>query len=73
ELAADGRTLIVSSHVMDEATRCDLLALMREGRLLGVWTPQELLERTGTDTPDAAFLALIRQGAQQIPEGQEEQ
>lgn len=63
ELAASGRTLVVSSHVMDEATRCDLLALMRGGRLLGVWTPGELLRRTGADTPDQAFLALVREGA----------
>jgi ABC-type multidrug transport system, ATPase component len=61
-LAAAGHTLIVSSHVMDEATRCDLLALMRDGRLLGLWTPEELLARTGTSTPDQAFLALVRDG-----------
>ncbi|MDN6795502.1 MAG: ABC transporter ATP-binding protein [Propionibacterium sp.] len=61
-LATAGHTLVVSSHVMDEATRCDLLALMRDGRLLGLWTPEELLARTGTDTPDQAFLALVRDG-----------
>lgn len=62
-LAERGHTLIVSSHVMDEASRCDSLALMRRGRLLGTWTPQTLLAETGTDTPDAAFLALVRRDA----------
>ena len=62
-LARRGHTLIVSSHVMDEAGRCDFLALMRRGRLLGTWTPQTLLAETGTDTPDAAFLALVRRDA----------
>ncbi len=71
DLATDGHTLIVSSHVMDEATRCDLLALMRDGRLLGLWTPEELLARTGTDTPDRAFLALVRGGAAGTEEEQD--
>ena len=45
---ADGRrTLLVSSHVMDEADRCDALLLLREGRLLAAATPAELRERTG--------------------------
>lgn len=71
DLATRGHTLVVSSHVMDEATRCDLLALMREGRLLGLWTPGELLARTGTDTPDRAFLALVRDGAAGTEEEQD--
>ncbi|MGO3797215.1 MAG: ABC transporter ATP-binding protein [Pauljensenia sp.] len=71
DLATDGHTLIVSSHVMDEATRCDLLALMRDGRLLGLWTPEELLARTGTDTPDRAFLALVHGGAAGTEEEQD--
>lgn len=64
-LADRGHTLIVSSHVMDEATRCDSLALMRRGRLLGTWTPASLLTETGTTSPDAAFLALVRRDATQ--------
>lgn len=59
-LARDGRTLVVSSHVMDEAARCDDLVLLREGRVLSHLTPARLLETTGRTTPDAAFLALIR-------------
>ena len=58
-LARSGATLVVSSHVMDEAERCDELILMRDGRLLAQETPQELTARTGTDTMDAAFLQLI--------------
>jgi ABC-2 type transport system ATP-binding protein len=59
ELAAQGYSLIVSSHVMDEATRCDRLILLREGRVLADLTPGELLERTGQTDADAAFLALV--------------
>lgn len=59
ELAASGHTLIISSHVMDEATRCDSLVLMRDGHVLAHLTPRELLTRTNTNDPDAAFLALI--------------
>ena len=69
ELARQGRTLLVSSHVMDEAMRCDRLILMRRGRVLGVMTPAELLEATGQDTPDRAFLALVREDADDGAEG----
>jgi ABC-2 type transport system ATP-binding protein len=58
-LAGQGHSLIVSSHVMDEATRCDRLILLREGHILADVTPAELLERTGCPDADAAFLALI--------------
>ena len=61
-LAQSGHTLVVSSHVMDEATRCDSLILMRQGRVLAHLTPTELLESTGTSSPDDAFLHLIREG-----------
>ena len=58
-MAEGGATLIVSSHVMDEALRCDRLLLMRAGRIIADTTPQGLLEATGSPDPDAAFLALI--------------
>ena len=58
-LADEGRTLFVSSHVMDEAVRCDRLVLLREGRVLSDSTLPELLERTGAPDAEAAFLALI--------------
>lgn len=59
DLAAQGYSLIVSSHVMDEATRCDRLILLREGSVLADLTPAELLVRTGETDADAAFLALV--------------
>jgi ABC-2 type transport system ATP-binding protein len=59
-LAATGVTLLVSSHVMEEATRCQRLLLLREGRLLVDDTPDGLLRRTGQSDMDAAFLHLVR-------------
>ncbi len=58
-LAAQGHSLVVSSHVMDEATRCDRLVLLREGVVLADVTPEDLLRSTGAPDADAAFLALI--------------
>ena len=57
-LAEAGSTLLVSSHVMDEAERCDSLLLLRDGGLLGSLTPDELRARTGEQDLEAAFLAL---------------
>ncbi|WP_067697626.1 ABC transporter ATP-binding protein [Nocardia jejuensis] len=59
-LAKQGRTLRVSSHVMDEAEHCDELLLMREGRLLAQLSPGELRSDTGESSLENAFLALIR-------------
>lgn len=59
ELAATGVTLLVSSHVMDEASRCDRLILMRSGQILSNSTVPELLSATRTVEVEAAFLALI--------------
>ncbi|WP_248147143.1 ABC transporter ATP-binding protein [Microbacterium aoyamense] len=58
-LADAGATMLVSSHVMDEALRCDRLVLLRAGRIIADTTPDRLLADTGTTDPDAAFLALI--------------
>ena len=55
----EGRTLLVSSHVMDEATRCDRLLLLREGRILSDSTLPELLDRTGAPDAEQAFLTLV--------------
>ena len=63
ELARRGTTLLVSSHVMDEADRCDSLLLIREGRLLAQSTPDELRALTGAQELDDAFLRLIEGGA----------
>ncbi|MEV6322236.1 ABC transporter ATP-binding protein [Nocardia sp. NPDC051787] len=62
ELAANGTTLLVSSHVMDEAEHCDQLLLMREGRLLAQLSPDELRARTGEQNLETAFLTLITMG-----------
>jgi len=59
ELADGGTTLLVSSHVMDEAARCDRLLLLREGRIIADLPPDELLRRTGAPDLDAAFLSLV--------------
>ena len=59
ELAKAGATLLVSSHVMDEAERCDSLVLMREGQVLAQDTLEHLLKQTKTASAEAAFLALI--------------
>jgi len=57
-LAAEGATILVSSHVMDEAERCEDLVLMREGRIVAAETPDELRARTGRDDLEEAFLEL---------------
>jgi len=59
-LAELGTTLLVSSHVMDEARRCDRLLLIREGILIGDDTPAAIRAKAGTDDLDKAFLRLIR-------------
>ena len=71
-LAERGATLLVSSHVMDEAFRCDQVLLMRQGRILATTTAKDLLASTGADTVDAAFLAVIADSEAQ-PEQKGEQ
>ncbi|MEU6668551.1 ABC transporter ATP-binding protein [Streptomyces sp. NPDC046727] len=61
--ATRGTTLLVSSHVMDEAERCHRLLLMREGEILADGTPDALRTRTGADTVEAAFLRLVDEAA----------
>jgi ABC-2 type transport system ATP-binding protein len=58
-LADEGAALLVSSHVMDEAERCDRLLLMREGKLIADDTPRGLLARTGAPDVESAFLGLV--------------
>lgn len=58
DLAAGGTTIVVSSHVMDEAERCSRLGLVSQGCFLAEGTVGELLELAGTATLEAAFLAL---------------
>ena len=58
QMAADGATILVSSHVMDEAERADRLGLIRDGRILAEGTVAELLATAGTDRLEDAFLRL---------------
>jgi ABC-2 type transport system ATP-binding protein len=58
-LADGGAAVFVSSHVMDEADRCNRLLLMREGRIIADDTPAHIREKTGTDDIEGAFLALV--------------
>jgi ABC-2 type transport system ATP-binding protein len=62
-LAAGGATLLVSSHVMDEATRCDRMVMLYDGRVLADGTLPQLLDRTGARDADGAFLALVEAAA----------
>jgi ABC-2 type transport system ATP-binding protein len=59
-LAEGGTTILVSSHVMDEAARCRRLLLIRRGRLLADDTPAAIRAAAGTDDLEQAFLRLIR-------------
>jgi len=59
DIAARGTTLIVSSHSMDEAKRCEDLVLLREGEIIAHSTPKELLRKTDTSSVEQAFLKLV--------------
>ncbi len=63
ELADEGRTLLVSSHVMDEAGRCDRVLLMRDGELIADATPDELRSMAGTHDLEQAFLVIAERSA----------
>jgi ABC-2 type transport system ATP-binding protein len=58
-LADQGAAVFVSSHVMDEAERCDRLLLMRDGLILADDAPQALLESTASTSIEDAFLSLV--------------
>lgn len=58
-VADDGAAVLVSSHVMDEAARCDDLILLRDGEVLAHDTLSNLYARTGTTDPEAVFLSLV--------------
>lgn len=59
ELTTKGTTLLISSHVMDEAERCDDLLLIRNGELLAHGSPKTLCEQTGTKSVEQSFLKLV--------------
>jgi ABC-2 type transport system ATP-binding protein len=66
-LASGGTALLVSSHVMDEAARCDQLMFMRDGRFLAADTPRALLARTGAADLESAFLDLATRRGEPQP------
>ena len=59
-LADQGTSLLISSHVMDEALRCDEIVLIHRGRILSQTTPSQFLADTGASDPDTAFLRLVQ-------------
>ena len=59
DLAKSGLTLLVSSHVMDEASRCDDLMLLRDGQLLAHDSVAAILASTGASDIESAFLSLV--------------
>jgi ABC-2 type transport system ATP-binding protein len=63
-LTEDGTCILVSTHVMDEAARCDRLLLMRNGAVIADGTPSGLLEQTSTTDMEAAFLAIVARRAE---------
>lgn len=66
KLAQDGATMLVSSHVMDEANRCDRLLLIRDGAIVADDTPSAVKAAAGTDDLDEAFLRLVREQAEGV-------
>jgi ABC-2 type transport system ATP-binding protein len=61
ELADSGVTMLISSHVMDEAGRCDRIMLVRDGYVLAHDAPDELRRRTDTDDLEQAFIRLVKE------------
>jgi len=68
-LVKEGKTLVISSHTMDDAAHCQRLAFLRQGRVVGEGSPQELKAATGKDgaTLEEAFLHFIRKGGERVP------
>lgn len=63
-LSDQGITILVTTHVMDEAEKCDSLAMMRDGRIIASGTPQQLQNDSGTNTLEDAFIYFGRPEAQ---------
>jgi ABC-2 type transport system ATP-binding protein len=61
ELARDGMTILVTTHYMDEAARCDRLAFLSRGHLIGLGTPDEVTAAFGQATVEDVFIALQQQ------------
>jgi len=58
DLKASGKTIVLTTHYMDEAVRCDIVGMLRLGRLIGEGTPKELMQATSTGDLESAFMAL---------------
>ncbi|MCX7491035.1 ABC transporter ATP-binding protein [Corynebacterium antarcticum] len=68
-LAAEGVTFLLSSHVLEEADRCDRVLMLRQGELIADETPTELRHRTGCPDLESAFLKLVRECSGSSGEG----
>ena len=64
-LAKEGTTILITTHVMDEAEKCDALAMMRDGEILATGSAAALIEQAGTATFEDAFIAFGRKEAAQ--------
>ncbi|MGH3360851.1 MAG: ABC transporter ATP-binding protein [Nocardioides sp.] len=62
-IAETGSAVFVSSHVMDEAERCDRLLLMREGRIIADGSPDDIRAKTGAEDIESAFLTIVQEDA----------
>ncbi len=67
ELTRRGKTVVITTHYMEEASRCDRVALLHQGRLLAHGPPQSIKDRTRTVNLDDAFLALVRAAREPTP------
>lgn len=63
KLSADGTTILVTTHVMDEAAKCDRLAMMRGGKIIAEGAPCEITNATGCKTLEEAFILLGKEHA----------
>ena len=59
-LSREGRTIVMTTHYMEEATQCERVAMMHNGRVLAYDAPSAVKQKTGSATMDEAFLALVR-------------
>lgn len=58
QLAAEGTSILVTTHIMDEASRCHRIIMLQEGRIIAQGSPTDILTQTGTPDLESAFLAL---------------
>ncbi|MEA3558412.1 MAG: ABC transporter ATP-binding protein [Candidatus Thermoplasmatota archaeon] len=60
KIKEEGRTIIMSTHYMDEASNCDGIGMMRDGKLISEGTTEEIMDSTGSGSLEEAFLTLTR-------------